>query len=194
VATHGAGGRPEPHCQLWRRVAGPRAFILCPAGAPTHPQADELETGYYYPGHPALGAELSAAIDALAERYGSWLDRREPIYAGYSQGATMGALVLPTHPAAFARAALVEGGSGESREWNIAAARRFADHGGRRVLLACGRPVCAETGAVTVGSLRRGGLQARLVHAAGAGHSYLGPMEDSLREAFGWLIEGDSRW
>jgi predicted esterase len=194
VATHGAGGRPEPHCELWRRITAARGFVLCPAGARASALVPERESGYFYPGHPALAAELEAAIAALVQRYGERVDSGQPVYAGYSQGATMGALVLPTHPAAFARAALVEGGVGESQEWNIATARRFAERGGRRLLLACGRPACASAAATTVAHLGRGGIEARLVHVAGAGHTYLGGMEQALHESFGWLVAGDDRW
>jgi hypothetical protein len=42
--------------------------------------------------------------------------------------------------------------------------------------------------------MRRAGLDPRVIHAEGAGHSYGGSMEARLRETFEWLIENDSRW
>jgi hypothetical protein len=106
----------------------------------------------------------------------------------------MGALVLPRHPVRFARAALVEGGYGFFQEWNIPVAQTWKDRGGLRALLACGRVRCVEQADLTAYYMKRAGLTARVLHAAGAGHSYGGRMEIALREAFGWLIEGDPRF
>lgn len=194
LAAHGAGDRPEWQCQVWRGIVGDRAFILCPRGFPMNPYLPPGETGYFYTTHHALGREITLALEALRARFPEHLDAEAPAFAGFSQGAIMGALLLPNHPARFTRAALVEGGFGLFHEWNIPVAQRWQRHGGVRALLACGRPECVDQAQVTAGYLRRGGVEARVVHAEGAGHSYGGVMEEDLRRTFAWVIEGDSRW
>ncbi len=52
----------------------------------------------------------------------------------------MGALLLPGHPARFARAALIEGGYGSFDEWMPGAARRFHGGGGRGCSSRAGEP------------------------------------------------------
>jgi predicted esterase len=191
VATHGAGGTPEAHCELWRWVVGARAFIVCPRGRPIHGNPDN---GYYYANHNALAREVELVLGALAKRYGETVDVAAPIYTGYSQGASMGALMLPHHPAGFGGAVLIEGGVGEYREWNNQVAERFAARGARRVVLACGRHDCAEAARSTIRAMRRGGIEARLVHVAGAGHTYGGELARQVHALFPWLVEGDRRW
>ncbi len=194
VATHGAGGRAEPHCRYWRALLGPRPFIVCPRGRRTLSIDPGTEPGFYYPGHPQLGREVEAVLAALAAKWGPWVDLDAPLYAGYSQGAGMGAMILPTHSGKFARAVLVEGGFGQFQEWNIAAAQRFRENGGKRVLFACGRPVCFELAKECAHWLELGGVEARVVYGAGAGHTNAGTVEEELRGALAWLLGGDPRW
>jgi predicted esterase len=194
VVAHGAGDRPEWQCELWRRIVQNRAFILCPRGFPTNPYVPPQLTGYFYPTHLALGREISLALEALHERWSDYVDLDAPAYAGFSQGAIMGANLLPNHPARFARAALVEGGYGLFDEWSVPAAQRFHRRGGRRVLLACGRAKCVADARASMRWLALGGVEVRMVHAVGAGHSYGGAMEREVARAFAWLIEGDPRW
>ena len=194
VAAHGAGGRATTHCKLWRAIVGRRGFVVCPRGHRTHPHERSESVGYFYDGHPALGREIDQALVALQQRFGDRVDLRAPIFAGYSQGASMGSMVLPSHSARFARAVLMEGGFGQHQEWNIAASRRFHDHGGRRVMLACGRFKCLQLARKTAGYMRQGGLQTRVIYAEGAGHTYGGELHRRVKVAFRWLIEGDERW
>jgi len=194
VAAHGAGGRPEWTCALWSSIVQGRAFVLCLTGSAIYPYAPREQTGYYYRHHLALGDEITAALAALAERFAGRVDLEAPAFAGFSQGAIMGALLLPHHEARFARAALVEGGYGLFQEWYVAVAQRFHERGGKRVLLACGRIECALEARNTAWQLVRGGLEARVVYARGAGHSVQEPMATELQRAFAWLTAGDSRW
>lgn len=194
VVTHGAGGNGRTHCSIWRSLLGPRGFIVCPQGRPMYPYAPGLGSGYYYDGHPALGSEIADALALMRATYGERVDMTDPIFAGYSQGASMGALVLPKHSARFARAVLIEGGFGQNQEWNIAGSRRFHENGARRVLLACGRVSCLETANQTAGYMRRGGLEVTVVYAEGAGHSYGAIMQQAIKGELGWLMQGDSRW
>ncbi|AKT37534.1 alpha/beta hydrolase [Chondromyces crocatus] len=194
VVAHGAGDRPEWQCGVWREIVQDHGFVLCVRGFPTNRYVPEAHTGYFYTDHHALGREITLALDALRARFPQHVDATAPAYAGFSQGAIMGAMLLPGHPARFARAALVEGGDGLFQEWNIPAAQRFRAHGGERVLFACGRSRCAELARTSAFYLRRGGVEARVLHARGAGHSYGGSMATAVGEAFGWVVEGDARW
>lgn len=194
VASHGAGDRAEPHCQLWRRITDAHAFVLCPQGRRTDERVPHVHAGYYYPDHFALDRELRAAVSALRERYPELLDADRAVYTGFSQGAIHGAGIIVLHPEMFPRAALVEGGNGFFNEWSPYAARKYQAGGGERVLFACGSPACVRTADNCAAYLRQVGVEQRVVHAPGAGHSYGRLMEAQLQASFAWLIAGDSRW
>jgi predicted esterase len=194
VAAHGAGDRAEWHCELWRGIVGDRAFVLCPQGRRTDERVPPANASYYYPDHFALDEELEAAIRALGARYREYLDSSLAVYTGFSQGAIHGSQVIVLHPDQFPRAALVEGGNGFFNEWSVYAARKYEAGGGKRVLFACGSPACVRTAERCAGYLKKAGVEARVVHAEGAGHSYGPPMDAELRASFDWLVEGDPRW
>jgi predicted esterase len=194
VIAHGAGGRPEPHCDFWRGLLGERGFLLCPRGVRLDTFAEPANQGYFYPDHHALAREVTAALAALRARFGERLDERAPIYAGFSQGATMGALAFVGRAATFARLILIEGGVGESDEWTIHGARAFREGGAERVLFACGRPSCFSAAQRSLTYLGKAGLEGRVVHAVGAGHTYGGAVADRVIHALPWVLEGDLRW
>ena len=194
IIAHGAGGRPEPHCAFWRTMLGARGFLLCPRGVLLGAYAAPADQGFFYPDHHALEREVNAAIAALRARFGDHLDDRAPIYVGFSQGATMGALAFVKRPAAFARLVLIEGGVGESDEWTIEGARAFRESGAERVLFACGRPSCFLAAQRSLTYLGKAGLVGRVIHAAGAGHTYGGAVADAVSRALPWVLEGDPRW
>ncbi|HEY3493485.1 MAG TPA: hypothetical protein VGK73_02320 [Polyangiaceae bacterium] len=194
VAAHGAGDRAEWHCELWRRIVGDRAFVLCPRGRRTDVRVPREEAAYYYPDHHALEREVLAAVAALGERYGEALDATRAVYTGFSQGAIQGALVIARNPGLFPRAALVEGGNGFFDEWSPWAARRYRKAGGERVLFGCGSPYCVRSAERCAGYLEKADVLARVVHAEGAGHSYGPAMEAELTKHFDWLVADDPRW
>jgi predicted esterase len=194
VAAHGAWDRPEPHCQLWRRVTSAHGFILCPRGQRTNRHVPHEHAAYFYPNHFELAREALAAIEALSARYPDELDPSAVVWAGFSQGAIHGALVIVLHPQLFPRAALVEGGNGFFNEWSPFAARKYARGGGERVLFGCGSPYCVRTAERCSGYLEKTGVETHVAHAEGAGHSYGPTMEQQLREHFAWLVADDPRW
>jgi predicted esterase len=194
VAAHGAGDRAEYHCELWHRIVGERAFVLCPQGRRTDERVPAAHAGYYYRDHFALDEEVRAAIAALRDRYGGQVDSEQAVYAGFSQGAIHGAHVIVLNPEVFPRAALVEGGNGFFDEWSVPAARKYRARGGKRVLFACGSPACVRTAERCAGYLKKAGVAARVVHAEGAGHSYGPVMEAELRASFEWLVADDPRF
>lgn len=168
VATHGAGGDPQWECERWARVARGRWFLACPRGS-------ELRRGeagsYYYPDHPTLEREVTAVVEAVRATYGARVTPTNGVYLGYSQGATMGALMLVNHGALFPHLVLIEGGSGD---WTLARATRFHATGGRSVFIVCGTEPCAKRAAASAPVLERAGLDAVTSYAPGAGHTELG--------------------
>jgi predicted esterase len=149
------------------------------------------ERGYFYPAHPALGREVHAALSALVARFPDRVDLERAIYAGFSQGASMGALVFASAPTPFAAAVLIEGGA---EEWSPASARAFKQGGGRRVLFACGRRTCATAARRSASFLERAGVETRVVDATGAGHTYGGAVREGVAHALPFLFGDDPRW
>jgi predicted esterase len=191
VVAHGAGDRPEWHCELWQRIVRERGFVLCLRGRRVDDRVSFDQAAFYYPDHHWLGRALVATISALEARYGPRLDARRMVYAGFSQGAIMGALVVGDKPIDVGAALLIEGGAGE---WNVARARRYRRRGGERVLHVCGTPGCPRLARRATRYLEQGGVMARVEYFAAAGHSYGGGIEAALPGAFDWLVAGDPRW
>ncbi len=191
IVAHGAWDRPEWHCELWRRIVRDRAFVLCLRGRRVDERVSFDQAAFYYPDHHWLGRVLPAAVTALEARYGGSLQVQHAIYAGYSQGGIMGALVLGDKPVDIAAALLIEGGAGE---WSIARARRFRHRGGQRVLFVCGTAGCQQQARGATRALSRVGIAATVEYFPAAGHSYGGAIEAALPGALEWLVAGDPRW
>ena len=135
---------------------GARAFvILCPRGVALPGGADP---GYFFRNHLALEREVTAALPALKQELGARLSPGDAVYSGYSQGATMGALMVIAHGAEFPNLVLVEGGSGD---WTLGRAKKFRETGGKSVAIVCGTPNCAKRGERSVAVLEKAGLRAR---------------------------------
>jgi predicted esterase len=171
VATHGAGGDPEWECERWARVAKGRWFLLCPRGTALR----RGEGSYYYADHLKLEREVMAAVGAARSTYGARIAKEHGVYLGYSQGATMGALMVVEHGTLFPHLVLIEGGSGD---WTRQRAARFRETGGQSVYIGCGTPSCARGAARSATALERAGLHTKTEHAEGGGHTELGPVGD----------------
>jgi pimeloyl-ACP methyl ester carboxylesterase len=191
IAAHGAGDTPRWQCRIWRDIIAARGFVLCPRGTPLAWGAPGEDEGFFYRDHHALEREVLAALAALRAAYPGIADTEAVVYAGYSQGATMGALMAFQHPELFPRLVLVEGGE---REWDVPTATRFRQRGGARVLLVCGRHTCAGPASRSLAWIRKGGLHGRLEVVRGGGHTYGGLVAERLRDVFAWAVEGDGRW
>jgi predicted esterase len=185
VAAHGAGGDPTWDCEYWRRLTADRVFVLCLRGTPL----GGLASGYFYRDHLALGRELAAA-----ERAARALEPRilatSGVYAGFSQGASMGVPILHEHARAFPYVVLIEGFT----PWNIPLARRFLRSGGQRALFICGSKQCGSVAKTSAHWLEVAGGQARLEMVEGAGHTPLGPVMKRAQGALPWLLAGDPNW
>ena len=184
VATHGAGGSPEWDCEYWRRLTRDRVFVLCLRGTSlgSYP-------GFYYPDHRALERELIAA-DAAARASEPRISADAGLYAGFSQGSTMGSIMIGSHARAFPFLLLIE----SFQPWNVALARDFAKNGGKRVLIVCGSKECAKVGRSSVVWLKKGGVDARLELAPGAGHTPLGQVSARVEASLLWLLDDEPAW
>ena len=188
VVTHGAGGTAEGHCELWSRITKHKAVLLCVRGRARGPNPDD---GEYYPDHLTLERETFAALAALHARFPERLAEGPAFYAGFSQGATMGARMLVEHAGEVSRLVLVEGGFAE---WSVARARAFRERGGERVLFVCGRKECAEPARSSAHWFKLAGVDAAVEYVAGAGHVHDGRVEARIVERLPWLVAGDARW
>ena len=188
VVTHGAGGTAEAHCELWARIVQDKALLLCVRG---RARSQNPEDGEYYPDHPTLERETFAALTALRATYGDRIASGPVSYAGFSQGATMGALMLVDHAEEVTRLVLVEGGFAD---WSVARAKAFRERGGERVLFVCGRKECAEPAKNSAHWFKLAGVPARVEYVPGAGHSHDSRIEARIVGAMPWLLDGDLRW
>ena len=188
VVTHGAGGTAEAHCELWARIVKGKALLLCVRGRARGPNPAD---GEYYPDHPTLERETFAALTALRARYPERIADGPVLYAGFSQGATMGALMLVDHASEVTRLLLVEGGFAD---WSVARARAFRERGGERVLFVCGRKDCAKPAKNSAYWFKLAGVPARVEYVPGAGHSHDERVEARIVATLPWLLEGDARW
>jgi dienelactone hydrolase len=194
VVTHGAGGRPEPHCARYAELSKGRAFVLCTPGHENNRMLPPEQRGYFYDGHHELGREVLAARAALIAKYGERVDASGAMFAGYSQGASMGLLFLHEkgeHAALFSTVLLVEGGY---EDWNIALSERMKRAGMKRVAIVCGQSKCNDKARLSLHYMKQGGLDARLLYASRAGHTYEGTVRPLVDEAFSWVTEGDERF
>lgn len=195
VATHGSYDQPEWNCETYHRVVAGRAVVLCPRGRLRWdtPQEPSMRR-YFFPSTgngAALGREVDAAVRALREQAGNRVAEGTVLYAGFSQGAILGAPLLISEPARYPRALLVEGGHGA---WNQNSARSYARGGGQRILFACGRESCTKSARAAAAHLERAGVKVKIVAAEGEGHTYDGRVANEIATALPWLLEGDARF
>ena len=185
VAAHGAGGDPQWDCDYWRRLTSDRAFVLCLRGTPLGGHY----AGYFYRDHLALGRELAAA-ERAARTAEPRILAGSGVYAGFSQGASMGAPIAYQHAGALPYVLLIEGFT----PWNIPLARRFLGAGGQRVLWVCGSQACGAVAKTSAHWLEVAGGQARFEMVEGAGHTPAGPVMTRVEAALPWLLGADPHW
>lgn len=185
VAAHGAGDSPRWQCRHWDAAVRGRFVILCPRGVALSGGEDP---GYFFRNHLELEREVIAALAALRRELGARLAPGDAVYSGYSQGATMGALMVIAHGAEFPHLVLVEGGSGD---WTLGRAKKFRETGGKSVAIVCGTPNCAKRGERSVATLEQAGLRARVEHVEHGGHVYDGRVGERATELLAGWVFGD---
>lgn len=181
VAAHGAGGSPEWQCDWLQRLAPSKSLLLaCLRGKPMLP----YEGSYYYPEHHTLGQIFTQTLDRLKVALEPRNSRLQ-LYVGYSQGATMGALMLHEVATVPPNLLLVEGGY---EGWTVKRCRTFKLKGGRRVYFACGTDTCAKRAELIVERLNGAGIEARYGFAQGAGHTPGGQVGELAASGLAWLL------
>jgi predicted esterase len=187
IVTHGAGNTPDSMCEVFRAIVGDRIVLVCPAG----PRIRAGEEGRYYPDHHALEKIVIGAHTEVGHAFPRQVIEVPAVYAGYSQGATMGALMIPENATEYPLLLLVEGGV---EGWTLARAKKYRDSGGRRVLFACGTPHCQKHAEKVADTMRKAGLEAKVVTAPGEGHTCGGKVAEAVAASFDWLVQDDARF
>jgi predicted esterase len=188
LAIHGNYDSPDFQCGMWRSMVRDRGFILCPRGIPRRDSPGPDDIRFSYEGK--FAAELDAAIAALQERYGAWVDPGPMIYIGFSLGAILARsyVTRARAPSQFDRLILIEGGAAG---WD---ARASSKAGVKRMLWGCGQSPCVDAGRAAAASFERASVPSKVVFAKGAGHTYGGAVAEAIRAEWEWLVADDPRW
>lgn len=182
VSAHGAGGTPEWHCDWLTNSAGQRAHVLCLRGHAMSRGAD----AYYYPEHHTLERLFLRGTQAATSVLAPHVAHDGPhVYVGYSQGATMGALMIVAHAERYPNLLLIEGGHSH---WTEQRSREFAERGGRRVYFACGQASCKRAADRSSQHLRQAGVEVHVGYAPGAGHTPAGEVGRLAEKGLQWLL------
>jgi hypothetical protein len=152
-----------------------------------------------WPSADALRTAIGRALDATRARYGAYVADTPRVYAGFSQGAALGAAIVGAPlagrdgqaPEAFGYAIFLEGlGDVGSRGF----ARAFQDRGGKRVLVACSQLGCEASRRARLAALGRAEIDAKLLYLGPIGHTVNGAVISGLRAEIPWLVAGDEAW
>jgi predicted esterase len=190
LALHGNYDRPEWQCGVWNQVVRERAFVLCPRGIPRRgapASADRWE----YASPRAMKSEIEAAVAALRARFPEFVAEGPLLFIGFSLGAGYGAPLVQAQPELYSRVVFIEGGVSA---WSVAAAKRFAKAGGKKLILACGQAGCLTQVKQLGPALTRAGLDTRVGGSASAGHTYDGSVAQVVSDNWDWLTADDQRF
>jgi predicted esterase len=191
VAIHGSGDRPDWMCGAWRWLVEDRAFVVCPRGEINWTWTTKGDVRYVHGSAAVLAKHIDAALDALAARYGAYVDKGPMIYSGFSLGASYAPQVVLHDPKRFPRLVMVEA---PWDPWNAPNVRAFATGGGERVLFASGQAGTFAQAKSEAKRLEAAGIPSHTVDAVGMGHAYHGRVAEGLKREIPWLVEGDERW
>jgi pimeloyl-ACP methyl ester carboxylesterase len=190
LALHGNYDRPEWQCRVWSAAVRERAFVLCPRGIPRR-GAPAAADRWEYASSRAMSSEIEAALAALRARFAEFVADGPLVFIGFSLGAGYGAPLVQAHPELYPRAVFIEGGASA---WSVAAAKRFAKAGGKKLILACGQAGCLAQVQQLGPALTRAGLETRIGGSASAGHTYDGPVAQVVSDNWDWLTAEDPRF
>lgn len=183
IAVHGNYDRPEWQCGVWRAIVRDRAFVLCPRGVARTDSPSPSDIRFTFANGVAMGMELDRGIAALRARWPDFAGEIR-IYTGFSLGAITGVAWLVKEPLRAPIAVLTEG---SHAQWTPGAIAAFAKHGGKRVLFACGQPGCVSAANAIATSMKKVGVDAKVVHGKGMGHGYDGAVASAIAGELGWL-------
>ena len=190
LALHGNYDRPEWQCSVWNEVVRERAFVLCPRGIPRR-GAPATADRWEYASARAMKSEIEAAVAALRARFAEFVAEGPLVFIGFSLGAGYGAPLVQAQPELYPRAIFIEGGVSA---WSVGAAKRFAEAGGKRLILACGQAGCLTQVKQLGPALARAGLDTRVGGSATAGHAYDGSVAQVVSDNWDWFTADDPRF
>ena len=182
IGVHGLQGRPEWACGALLGVTKGHPFILCPHGVPNH-----AEPVYGFTTAEALKLEIDAGLKALRARFGPHVAEGPMIYGGFSRGAYLGVSIVADDPARFPVAIFGEGGQ---TLWTMDdRASRFARGGGKRILFVCSTANCERETPPALESLKRAGVEAKMISAGHIGHIVDDRVVTLIRGSWPWLVQ-----
>jgi predicted esterase len=190
VVLHGSADRPDWNCDAWRHITGAYGFVLCPRGAYVPGESTASDHRFTHRGGTYLRAHVDAALQALQERFGAYVDVEQPVVTGFSLGATEIGQLAVGDPPRFSRVAQLEGGY---VVWTPPAISTFVARGGQRVLFGCGSSWCVPLANAAAERLEKAGVVARVVFAK-VGHTTDRPLQEALMGELAWFLAGDARW
>lgn len=183
VGLHGAQDRPDWACSEWFGAAGGRAFVVCPRGT------------------PLLGAWAWSSVDQLAKKseealaiarahFGPWIAEGRALYGGWSQAATLGALVLAKRPDLFDAGVFVELGHTPLDPRGVAASVRASR--ARGVAIVCATASCEAWCDRAKPTMT--GFLFECETAGHRGHTFDGVVAQHVWNAITFVERGDPRW
>jgi predicted esterase len=162
------------------------AFVLCPQGSSTG------NGRFAWSGSRAIASGIELGLAALREKYGAYVAAAPPLYAGFSQGASLARPVLRAGPVPFSGVVLAEGAYDTLADPSFPSELRA--RGTTHVLLVCGNPGCFERARRAELALRKAGLHAIAAGDPRAGHNLNREMQVALQAAWPAFVEGLPGW
>jgi hypothetical protein len=200
IAAHQAYGNPALTCAAARQIFGGRAFVVCPRGQ----HAGEGVASWTGPTH--LRTQMRGAVAIVCTQFVQWLDMRNSVFFGHSQGAMIAPLALAKDAPAVAAIGL-DGGAAQC-EPHLTAALMFEGLPPNppsakvfllrtsltRILLVSGQGGWAAGHAKLAHSLDGTPLTAKAVHLGEMGHYLTNAVNQKLAVEVGWLLAGVDNW
>jgi hypothetical protein len=183
VGLHGAQDRPDWACAEWFGALGGRAFVVCPRGSP-------LADGWAWSSVDQIASKAAKAIALVRERFGAWVSEGPALYGGWSQAATLGALVLARRPDLFDAGVFVELGHTPLDPRGVAASIRKSRV--RAVAVVCSTGSCERWCDAAKPAMT--GFEFACLSAGHRGHTFDGEVSKRVYEAVRFVEKGDPRW
>ena len=183
VAVHGAGSAPEWMCSAARAGLGSRPFVVCP-----HTLANPRALASWA-SPEQLASAVDRAVRAAVARFPAYVDTKEVMYLGHSQGAMMAPLALAKSGVRFRYALFFEG---LPRDAPGAKAKLLGAHV-ERLLLVSGQGGWAAGHEQLARSFLGTALASK--HVQGAfGHFFNEDVFAAMRLELPWLVDRSAAW
>ena len=185
AVNHGDDDRPEWPCGSYHHAGNAGSFVLCLRGVPR-------DNGRFGLADTATTrAELRAALPRLKARYGDHVSKGSIVLAATGPGVERALGLALEEPKFFASLVLVDG---SLESFTSGVIQRYAQAGGKRVLLVCTPDSpCRADGVDRMLALKRAGLDVHLLSPP-RGFGLDGETTATIRAEWAWLVGGDARW